>query len=77
MKYSCVLKIPNDKKLFMSLEPEMTKSKRASWKLNKTKAEVQFFAEDISAMRALFNSLTKLLSVWETVENGTTTRRSR
>lgn len=71
MKYSVALKVQGDvEKIAKCFEPEMAKKDRAEFKLRKEKDYVLFEieAKDSAALRATFNSVTKLLTVYEKIE---------
>ncbi len=81
MKYKCSVSLlcENPKELITLFEPEPRQGSRASFKLTSSARSVRFEiqANDVVALRAIANSIFKLLAVWEAankLENGTTKR---
>jgi len=75
MKYECTLKVICDSKEGLALfNPEVANQLgRATIKLGPTNDGIKFkiSSQDAVALRASFNSIAKLLSVWEVAQNGT------
>ena len=72
MKYSALLKVYDKdfERIYSCFKPELIKKKRADLRLKKEKGYVLFEIEsdDSVALRAVLNSITKLLTVYENVD---------
>ena len=72
MKYTAELKAYGDvEKIFECFKPEVEEKNRSAFKITKKKDYVLFEidAEDSVALRATLNSISKLLTVYEKIEN--------
>ncbi|MAG39335.1 hypothetical protein CMO90_04590 [Candidatus Woesearchaeota archaeon] len=72
MKYSAIILVEGDSKIIKLFESEEKKfnNKRAFYKLNKKNGLIEFNiqAEDSTALRAMLNSITKNLIVYEKIK---------
>jgi len=71
MKLSAAIKVYGDpKEISACFEPELADKKRSNFKIIKKENYVLFDidAEDSVALRATFNSITKLLTVYEKIK---------
>ena len=72
MKLTAEIKVLGDgEKLYLCFEPEQNNQKRSNFKLIKKEDGVVFEikAEDSTALRATMNGITKLITVYEKVNN--------
>lgn len=67
MKYSATIRLQYDDKLYKCLIPEIHERDRASLKLDKVNDEliIGIDAKDAVALRALMNSLTQMLTIYD------------
>jgi tRNA threonylcarbamoyladenosine modification (KEOPS) complex Pcc1 subunit len=71
MRYHAEITANNDKKLLKCFETEQGKEDRSKFEIKEEAKKIKFMieAEDSVALRATLNSITKLLTVYEKIDN--------
>jgi tRNA threonylcarbamoyladenosine modification (KEOPS) complex Pcc1 subunit len=71
MRYHAEITVNNDKKLLKCFETEQGKEDRSKFEIKEEAKKLKFIieAEDSVALRATLNSITKLLTVYEKIDN--------
>ena len=71
MKYHAEIIVDNDKKLFKCFETEQGKEDRSRFEIKDEGKKLKFIvdAQDSVALRATLNSITKLFTTYEKIDN--------
>jgi len=74
MNYTATIKTKIDEKIIKAFSSEQKTTKRSHYEIKRLKDSIIFSikAKDATALRATLNSITRLLSVYEQVKNGST-----